>query len=105
MERADADVTLDAFDVLPTTRALATRACWSGSPTAARHVGEAGGDRGGLRVCALSLSPSLRGGFLQGIGLTLKTPPNPSRQVWAPRRRARERRGGGGGPGGPRRKG
>jgi hypothetical protein len=35
MERADADVTLDAFDVLPTTRALATRACWSGSPTAA----------------------------------------------------------------------
>ena len=35
MERAGADVTLDAFDVLPTTRALATRACWSGSPTAA----------------------------------------------------------------------
>jgi hypothetical protein len=35
MERADADVTLDAFDALPTTRALATRACWSGSPTAA----------------------------------------------------------------------
>jgi hypothetical protein len=35
MERADADVTLDAFDVLPTTRALATRACWSSSPTVA----------------------------------------------------------------------
>jgi hypothetical protein len=35
VERADADVTLDAFDVLPTTRALATRACWSGSATAA----------------------------------------------------------------------
>jgi hypothetical protein len=35
MARAHADVTLDAFDVLPTTRALATRACWSGTPTAA----------------------------------------------------------------------
>jgi hypothetical protein len=81
MERADADVTLDAFDVLPTTRAPATRACWSGSPTAARHVGEAGEDRWELRVCASSPSRSVRGGLLQGIGSTLRTPPpgDPSR--------------------------
>jgi hypothetical protein len=70
MERADADVTLDAFDVPPATRALATRACWSGSPTAAFTSGDAGEDRWELRVSASSLSRPLRGGLLQGIGST-----------------------------------
>jgi hypothetical protein len=77
MERADADVTLDAFGVLPTTRALATERLADGGV----HVGEAGEDRWELRVCASSLSRSLRGGLLQRIGSTLRTPPpgDPSR--------------------------
>ena len=74
MGRADADVTLDAFDVLPTTRAL-----YAGVPERLAdggvHVGEAGEDRWELRVCASSLSRSLGGGLLQGIDPALRTPP------------------------------
>jgi hypothetical protein len=81
MERADADVTLDAFDVLPTTRALATRACWSGSPTAAFTSARRARTGGSCVSARHPLSRSLRGGLLQGIGSTLRTPPpgDPSR--------------------------
>jgi len=56
MERADADLMLDAFDVLPTTRALATRACWSGSPTAA-FTSARRARTGGSRVSCLRVIP------------------------------------------------